>query len=152
NLLRTYRDPTLSARAIKLLGPMNPRRPQVVERFQSALRMVGDARHGRELFTARCADCHRLGGVGQAVGPDLLASRNQGKSALLTGILEPNAAVPRDYATSLVETKDSEYVVGILADENATTLTVRQPGGVQQVWPKLNVESVTTQDWSLMPE
>jgi putative heme-binding domain-containing protein len=152
NFLRTYRDPAISERAIKLLGPVNVRRPQAVERFQSALRMTGDARHGRELFAARCADCHRVGGVGQAVGPDLLASRTKGKSALMIAILEPNAAVARDYATSVVETKDGENIAGILAEENQVTLTLRQPGGLQQVWPKLNVESVRPQDWSLMPE
>jgi putative heme-binding domain-containing protein len=86
------------------------------------------------------------------VGPDLLASRTKGKSALMIAILEPNAAVARDYATSVVETKDGENIAGILAEENQVTLTLRQPGGLQQVWPKLNVESVRPQDWSLMPE
>lgn len=152
NFLRTYRDPAIRERALKLFGPINVRRPEVVDRFQGALRLTGDARHGRELFAARCADCHRVGGIGQALGPDLLASRTKGKSALLTGILEPNASIPREYATCVVETKDNDNLVGILAEEGPVTLTLRQPGGIQQVWPKLNLEPVQVQDWSLMPE
>ena len=152
NFLRTYRDPAIRDRAIKLLGPMNVRRPEVVDRFQGALRIKGDAPHGRELFAVRCVDCHRVGGLGQAVGPDLLASRTKGKSALLSGILEPDASIPREYATCVVQTKDNENLVGILAEEGPVTVTLRQPGGVQQVWPKLNLEPVRIQDWSLMPE
>lgn len=152
NFLRTIRDPGIRGRALKILGPISLQRPQALERFQNAVRFAGDARQGRELFARRCSDCHRLGGVGQALGPDLLTSRTRGKNALLTAILEPNATIPREYATSVVETKDGEYVAGILAEENALTVTLRQPGGVQQVWPKLNVEWNTLQDWSLMPE
>jgi putative membrane-bound dehydrogenase-like protein len=152
NFLRTFRDPAVRERALKILGPMPRERRQALDRLQTALRINGDPRHGRELFATRCADCHRLSGVGQALGPDLLASRTRGKSALLSAILQPNAAIPREYATCVIETKDGENVVGILAEETPLTLTVRQPGGGQQVWPKLNVESNTIQDWSLMPE
>ena len=52
----------------------------------------------------------------------------------------------------MVQTKDNENLVGILAEEGPVTVTLRQPGGVQQVWPKLNLEPVRIQDWSLMPE
>lgn len=152
NFLRTFREPALRERALKILGPMSLHRPQAIERYQNAVRLTGDPRPGRDLFTARCSDCHRLSGVGQALGPDLLANRARGKSSLLAAILQPNASIPRQYATSVVETKDGEYVVGILAEENPLTLRLLQPGGLQQVWPKLNVESSTLQDWSLMPD
>jgi hypothetical protein len=31
-------------------------------------------------------------------------------------------------------------------------MTLRQPGGVQLVWPRLNVRSAQNPDWSLMPD
>jgi putative heme-binding domain-containing protein len=43
-------------------------------------------------------------------------------------------------------------LIGLLTDENLTTITLRQPGGLDLVWPKTNVQSLQAQSWSLMPE
>jgi putative heme-binding domain-containing protein len=152
NFLRTYRDPAISARAVQLLGPVKVRRPDAETRFRPALQLSGSAERGRALFRARCADCHRFGSEGQWFGPDLTAARAGGKEKILSSILEPSLSVVPAYSTWIVETKEGENLVGIKADDDLATITLRQPGGVQLVWPRLNVRSAQNPDWSLMPD
>jgi len=37
-------------------------------------------------------------------------------------------------------------------DENEATITLRQPGDVEVVWPRRNIQSIQPQIWSLMPD
>ncbi len=57
-----------------------------------------------------------------------------------------------DYLTYVVLTKGGENLVGLMADENARTITLRQANGNQMVVPRANIESVYPQTWSIMPE
>jgi len=41
--------------------------------------------------------------------------------------------------------------MGIVSDENSTVITLRQPDGIEIVWPRLNIEALQAQPWSLMP-
>jgi putative heme-binding domain-containing protein len=57
-----------------------------------------------------------------------------------------------DYLTYVVITKGGENLVGVVTDENATTITLRQANGNESVYPRTNIESMTPQAWSIMPE
>ena len=149
--LRSYRDPVISRRALRIFGPTVRARPLVVEQFKDSLRTAGDATRGRNIFRARCAECHRLGGEGRRLGPDLVTAKLIGKAKVLSAILEPNLEITRDYAAAVVST-GRENLIGIVTDENETTLTLRQIGGEEVVWPRRNIQSVQQQTWSLMPE
>jgi putative heme-binding domain-containing protein len=152
NFLRTYRDQAVSERATRLFGPLIARRPEVVKAFVPALRLKGEASRGRNVFLARCADCHQFGSQGQAFGPDLSTAREKGKDRLLAKILEPNADVPAGAAACVVETKDAENLLGRVEDENLASVTVQQPTRVRATWPRTNVQAIHRQPWSLMPE
>jgi putative membrane-bound dehydrogenase-like protein len=152
NFLRSYPDATVSDRAVQFFGELPFRRAEVVERFKPALKLLGSAERGRQLFAVRCADCHLIDGRGQNLGPNLAGARTKGKLFILGAILEPHASVAPEYATCVVETKEGENVVGIESDDNLTTITVRQPRGDQVVWPKSNVQSIRTTKWSMMPD
>ena len=114
--------------------------------------MPGVATRGREIFRARCAFCHRAGGEGHRFGPDLAGAKLMGKEKMLTAILEPGLEVSPDDATYVVETRRGENVVGLMADNDTATITLRQPEGAGLVWPRLNIQSIEAQPWSLMPE
>ncbi len=151
NLLRTYPDPDLARRSLRLLGPTTLHRPTVVARFLPAERLVAAVGPGRQIFMARCAACHRLGGQGAWFGPDLAGAKINGKDYILKAILEPNLRPPPGYATTVVETANGERYVGIIAHETPITLMLRQPGGVDIVLPRGDVETVTSERWSFMP-
>jgi putative heme-binding domain-containing protein len=152
NFLRTYRDAAIGQRAQAIFGPFNPVRPGLSEQFRPSLSMIGNPARGRETFRARCASCHRLGGEGAILGPDLAAARIGGKEKLLNAIIEPSSEITPNYATGTVETRRGENLLGILSEDNGVAITLRQPGGAAQVWPRTNVQTVEAQPWSLMPD
>ena len=152
DFLRTHRDPAIRQRAVRRFGPAPALRSDTVPRFKPALRLKGAAPRGREIFLARCAACHQLGVEGHALGPDLNGLKCFGKEALLSVLLEPNREVRPDYVTYVVETRAGESLIGLLANENPTTITLKQPNGLQAVWPRANIQSIEAQPWSLMPQ
>jgi putative membrane-bound dehydrogenase-like protein len=152
NFLRTYRDPAIGQRAVKLLGPGSRQHPDAMRRYQPVLSMKGAAERGRESFVARCAVCHQPGGGRQAIGPDLVSSRVYGKQRILTAILEPNVDVRRDYLTCVVETAEGENLIGLLRGDNTATVCLQEPSGRSVVLPRPNIQYLQTQQWSLMPE
>ena len=152
NLLRTFPDESISGRALKVFGAVGLERPEVMKQFQPALKLLGVAEHGRGVFLGRCAACHRLGNEGSDFGPDLTAARLGGREKILSALLQPNLDVNPDYATSVVETRDGRSLVGTLASASPLTITLRQLGKGHEVWPRLNVQEIRTETWSLMPE
>jgi putative heme-binding domain-containing protein len=152
DFLRAYREPIISQAAVRIFGPAALAKPALLEQFKTAPRLNAVAARGRSIFRQRCTSCHHLGGEGFAVGPDLSVAKVKGKETLLISILQPSLEITPGYATVVVETRHGENLVGIIADENQATITLRQPRGVEFVWPRSNIQSIHPQPWSLMPE
>jgi putative heme-binding domain-containing protein len=152
NFLRTHREPAISERALRLLGPVPGKRPEAVQRFQPALGLKGAPARGRNVFVARCAACHQHSGATRAMGPDLAGVKVFGKARVLAAILEPNAEVRPDYLTYVVDTVDGEPMVGLLRDENPATITLQRTKGGPVALPRHNIQYLQAQPWSLMPE
>lgn len=153
NYLCTQRDPAISERARRLFGPVPVQRPETVKLFRPALSLKGTAARGREIFAARCSACHQWGGATPAIGPDLTTARIYGREQVLTTILEPNAGARLDYLTYVAETADGESLVGLLRDQNPTTITLQLlKNGAQVVLPRANLSYLQPQPWSLMPD
>ncbi|PYJ03152.1 MAG: cytochrome C, partial [Verrucomicrobia bacterium] len=153
NFLRTHRDPKLREQAGLALGaPPNSSRQEVVQAFLPALTLAGEGSRGRKLYLERCSSCHRLGNEGHALGPDLATVKAGGREKLLVNILDPNREVNSNYISYLVETKDGETLTGILGSESATSLALRQAGGVETPVLRSNIASLQSLGQSLMPE
>ena len=152
NLLRTAPDPALRQRAIHLLGAPSLHRPAVVQRFRAAFSLKGYAERGKVFFRDRCAACHQLGGEGQALGPNVIAAKLSGREQILAAMLEPNVSVRAGYTTYVFQTEPGDVLIGLQGDENLKTVTVRQPNGIQAVWPRDSLASIQAQTWSLMPD
>src|SRR5262249_24893911 len=52
-------------------------REKVLKRYEAALQRNGNAANGQAVFERVCAKCHKLGGLGHEVGPDLATIRNR---------------------------------------------------------------------------
>jgi putative heme-binding domain-containing protein len=151
--LRQHKDTTLQQRAIKVLGATSEaRRDEVVRRFLPALELRGDSQRGKAVFQQRCQSCHRLGNDGFAVGPDLAGARNGGKEKLLINILDPNREVPPNYFGYVVETQDGDSHSGLIVNETASSVTVRQPLGLEVVVSRSQITKMQASKLSLMPE
>jgi putative membrane-bound dehydrogenase-like protein len=128
------------------------KRQQVIDAYQPALQLAGDAAKGKEVYTKLCISCHRLGGEGFALGPDLVTVKNTGKEKMLVNILDPNREVAPNYLAFEVETKDGESSVGIIASETTSSLTLRQAFGKENVILRSDMKSRRSLGQSLMPE
>lgn len=150
-LLR-HRDQAVAERAARLLGTPSSSRQDVVEKYRKALEgLKGDSIRGAEIFKKTCSACHVLGGEGTAVGP-ALAGAALGTDALLVALFDPNREVQGPFVNYLVQTKDGATYAGILAEETATSLTLRRAQGEQDVILRVNVKELVSSRLSLMPE
>jgi putative heme-binding domain-containing protein len=151
--LRQHSEPKLQQRAIKVLGvASNANREEVVRRFLPALDLRGDPRRGKVVFQQRCQSCHRLGNDGFAVGPDLAGARNGGKEKLLTNILDPNREVPPNYFGYTVDTREGDSYTGLIVNETANSLAIRQSLGAEVVVARSQIAKMQVSKLSIMPE
>jgi putative heme-binding domain-containing protein len=151
--LTGHREPSVKALATQLLltAAASPRQ-EVVESFRPALLLEGDAARGREVFMQRCVSCHRLGGEGFAVGPDLVSVRNAGKDKLLVSILDPGRELLPQFIAYEIETRDGESVLGFIIEETAANLTVRQAYAKETVLPRATILRMNSSGRSIMPD
>jgi len=154
NFLRTYRTPEVSSRALRLLGPVPVSRLELMEKFKPSLTQRGNVDRGRVIFTQKCAQCHATTAPSSvdSFGPPLFRARSFNREQLLASILEPNLSVRPDYATRVVESNEGQSLLGVISDENPTTVILKELGDESIVWPRLNVRAIRPQSWSLMPD
>jgi putative heme-binding domain-containing protein len=151
NFLRTYPDPIIAQRAVQLFGQAEPPRTEVLSQFARALKTVGSAANGRQIFQNRCADCHEIAASRPMPGPALTKARAAGRQKLLEDILDPGRRVRGDYATWVLESKTGENLVGVLADPNGIHAILRQSDGESVVVPRDQIANLSSRPWSLMP-
>ncbi len=151
--LRGHREKDVRAAAARVLGkPVVGKRQDAINEFTPALTLKGDTSHGREIYLQRCSSCHRLGGAGHQLGPDLVTVKNTGKEKMLVNILDPNREVAPQFQAFEVELKDGESLIGLVANETGTSVTVRQAYGKEDVVLRSNIKQIKNQNQSLMPE
>jgi len=71
---------------------------------------------------------------------------------MLVNILDPNREVRPDYMSYVIETKDDESYIGLVANETATTVTIRQAYGKENIINRPDIKKMQSQGQSLMPE
>ena len=134
-------------------GIVNPDRAKVVEQFRPALAKRGKAELGRKVFEQRCGACHQLGGVGQAIGPDLRASRSNGAEQMLIHLIDPNREVAAQYVLHEVRTANGrETIVGSIRFMNDVVIQVGLPDGSERQLLRSEGDEVKSIGRSLMPE
>jgi putative heme-binding domain-containing protein len=151
--LLEHRSAEVRRRATKLFADaINTDRQKVIDAYQSVLTATGDAKRGSEVFRKNCAVCHQLGGVGNAVGPDLASLGDKSPQALLIAILDPNRAVEARYVGYTATTKGGRTFTGVLAAETGNSITLIGSDGKKNVLLRSDLEELTSSGKSAMPE
>ncbi|MFM7209443.1 MAG: c-type cytochrome, partial [Verrucomicrobiota bacterium] len=83
-----------------------------------------DHANGRKMFEAAlCSQCHRMGSVGGAQGPDLSGIGARTAAAdLLMSVVQPSAVVSDQYANSVIGRVDGGKTVGRILNEEGDKL------------------------------
>jgi len=109
-----------AARALRLAG-LRPTTAEAkppandIDAWKKLLSSSGDASAGRRLFFSpagpRCSTCHKYGGRGGNVGPDLTKiGRSASRDKIITSILQPSQEIAPDYqAWTLVDSDGKTY-------------------------------------------
>lgn len=145
-------NPDIRNRAQKLLAKSGGPNEALIKRFAAALPGKRDVAKGEQVFRDSCATCHQVRGIGFNVGPDLGAEFQRAEEAILKDILAPNDAITAGYTTYDVATIAGQSFNGLLTSESATSITLRQPVGLEQVLLKKDIARLTALPVSLMPE
>lgn len=89
----------------------------------------GNRREGKNIFTynsaAQCMRCHAVQGEGGAVGPPLTTiGATLTREQILQALIEPSARIAPGYGNVILKLKGGQEVVGVLAKESDTELTI----------------------------
>lgn len=123
---------------------------------EAILEIQGNAERGKKLIlespTIQCKNCHQYQGVGKSIGPDLDKLSSKTPKQILQSILNPSKEIAPKYLTHIVETIDGDSFSGILVTKNAQSVELMQVDGKKVAIPRADVEVLTPQNKSIMPE
>ena len=101
---------------------------------------------------AACARCHKVGAIGQEVGPALTEIGDKlPKEELYEAIIDPSAGISFGYEAWLVTMKDGNAAFGIIQSETDSELEMKGPTGAVTRYAKAGIKSRQQQPLSLMP-
>jgi len=119
----------------------------------------GNAARGALLFhqpPLSCAQCHATGEPsGPTIGPDLTKLGSEANDIhLIESVLNPSKTIRKGYETITILTDEAETVTGLLAEERADALVLRDPveSGKLVNIPKSSITDRRTSAISSMPE
>ncbi|HEY3787815.1 MAG TPA: PVC-type heme-binding CxxCH protein [Urbifossiella sp.] len=153
-LLKMHPTETIRTRAAAILkSSVNADRSKIVAEYAGTLELKGDAEKGRGVFKMNCSACHKLDGVGHDVGANLLAALpNKSGEDLLVSLFDPNREVDPRYVNYQAVTADGRILLGIVATETPTSITMRRADGVEDTILRKDLETLRSTKLSLMPE
>lgn len=141
----------IRSRAESLFSSQPTDRMAALKRANNALRLSAKPAHGHEVFKQLCVSCHRLEREGSNVGPDLFDIRNQPKENIVFHIVMPESEVAPAFTAYACETKTGRTIAGILISETSSSITLRQPAGIEETILRTEIKSLTALPGSLMP-
>ncbi len=151
-------EPRIRPRLEAVWGKVQPTsksKAALVGKYKSVLASTqdppADPARGRAVFNRTCLSCHKLFDAGGDVGPELTGSDRANPDYILENVLDPSAAVSRDYTLTNVATTDGRLVSGIIREQTPTSLVI-QTANERVVLPRDDVEGIKPSTISMMPE
>ena len=134
--------------------PLTESQQQTILQMEASL-PAGNAERGRAVFFSEqstCSKCHRVGGEGGQIGPDLTTiGRSRARRDLIESILFPNATFARGFAPYLVQTDDGKTYSGIILGEGPDQLHLGLDKENFARLPNTSIEAIRPSDTSIMP-
>jgi putative heme-binding domain-containing protein len=156
-VLEPFAGVSLVAAPIQSKPPVGPGRKWTVAEALAVVNsqpMKRDFQVGQNLYHATsCAKCHRIGGEGGAVGPDLsTAGKKFSVEDMLTAIIEPSKTISDQYGSQQLLTTDGQVLLGRAVEigDEYYVFTV-DVDAKPVIVKKSDVESVVSSKVSQMP-
>ncbi|MCI0703861.1 MAG: HEAT repeat domain-containing protein [Planctomycetia bacterium] len=131
--------------------------PGQIDKIRDQVITEGDAKKGKELYlntkVLACASCHRMEGVGGAVGPDLTRVWDTHTlEKILESMVDPSKELKEGYQAYRLTTIDSKVFIGLKIKEDDNEVIIRDANGRDHRIPKDEVDSLVPSKLSLMPD
>jgi putative heme-binding domain-containing protein len=131
----------------------NPEREQVVARMRAFLMKTrGDAVAGKEVFKKVCAQCHKIYGEGQEVGPDITVNGRGSFEQLLSNVFDPSLVIGAAYQATTVTTTRGRTLIGLLVEDGKQRVVLKTQGGKLETIPRSQIDTIEVSKLSMMPE
>ncbi len=132
----------------------NPDRERVIAEMRNLIRRSkpGDALAGEKVFARVCAQCHKLHGNGQDVGPDITRNGRNSFEMLLSNVFDPSLVIGAAYQPRLIETVDGRTLMGLATEDNEQRVVLKIQGGKLETIPRSQIETIAESKLSMMPE
>jgi putative heme-binding domain-containing protein len=121
------------------------------------LAATGDIERGHALYldghALACNSCHRIGDRGPQVAPELThVGKKYTRGQLLDKLLDPSKSVDPKFAAYLLQTTDGRSHLGLLVSQTDKEVVLRDVKDALIRFRAADVESLTKQSRSLMPD
>ncbi|HVS36042.1 MAG TPA: HEAT repeat domain-containing protein, partial [Gemmataceae bacterium] len=131
----------------------NPQREKVVADMKDMLsKTKGDPMVGVGVFKKLCAQCHKIYGEGQDVGPDLTNDGRANFDLLLSNVFDPSLVIGASYQATSVVTVQGRSLTGLLVENSPQRVVLKLQGGKLETIPHGDVDTLSVSKVSLMPE
>ena len=107
--------------------------------------------NGRAVFSRTCAQCHTLFDAGGKVGPDLTGGQRATLDYVLENLVDPNAAVAKDFQMTIVDTKDGRNINGVVVSDADGRVVIRTVNE-DVIIPTAQIKTRRVSPNSMMPE
>jgi putative membrane-bound dehydrogenase-like protein len=155
--LQQSKDPEIAGRIKAVWGTIregrNPLRERVVNQVRRSIQSIpGNPAAGTAVFNKLCAQCHKIYGAGQDVGPDLTSNGRNDFNQLLSNVFDPSLVIGPGYQATTLATTDGRVLTGLLAEDGKDRIVLKIQGGKLETIPRNRVDQLKTAEVSLMPE
>jgi putative membrane-bound dehydrogenase-like protein len=131
----------------------NPAREKVVAQMRDLLKSKpGDPDKGALHFKKVCAQCHKLHGEGQEVGPDLTGNGRSDFEQLLSNVFDPSLVIGAGYHGVTVSTANGQVITGLIVEDSPQRVVLKTQGGKIETIARGNVDEMSVSKVSYMPE
>jgi putative heme-binding domain-containing protein len=156
--LQSFKDQRINDRLETVWGKIQPTskaKAALAAQYKALLvsepRQPIDLSQGRAVFNRTCLACHRLYDTGGDVGPELTGSDRANQDYILENVLDPSAAVSRDYSLTSLATTDGRLISGIIREQTAESLVI-QTANERIILPREDLEAIKPSPVSMMPD
>jgi putative heme-binding domain-containing protein len=155
--LSASKDVTLAKGVKAIWGSIregrNPQREGVIREVGRVLRASkGNPTAGAVVFKNVCAQCHKIYGEGQEVGPEITANGRASFEQLLSNVLDPSLVIGEAFQATSVATADGRVLTGLQVENSPQRIVLKMQGGKLETVPRANVDEIKVSALSLMPE
>jgi len=154
SLLHASNDPQIRAEVAKHIEPPKTKNAKPLPPLAELVGRRGDPYRGRQVFfkEGTCIKCHKVGGEGKEVGPDLSEIGGKlSREALYTSILDPSAGISHNYETHALVLEDGETPTGIIVSQTDEAITLKNAEAIVRTYPRDQIEQIIKQNVSIMP-